>query len=344
LRQGIWIRKIQAMNAPRCSEFDYIDFLVATPRTCSCTEAARVQPDSPKAPAHDSFTRLLHRQEPDAEALWAEAEPLVEKTRGALVIDDSTLAKTYARRIGLVTRHWSGKYREVISGINLITLLWTDGDRKIPVDYRIFSKADGKTKNDHFWEMMLMARGRGFAPEYVLFDGWYASLENLKQIRDHGWRWVTRLKANRQVTPDDRVGRTLDEVAIGVAGVVVHLRGYGLIRVFRTDDPDGVAEYWASNDLGLEAGMRQYYAELSFAIENYHRDLKQNCGVEKCQVRSERAQRNHIGFSLRAFLRLEWHFFTTGISGFEAKLRLIRKAVQGYLKNPALRLPKPSTA
>ena len=332
------------MNAPRCNESDYIDFLVATPRTCSCTEAARVQPESPKAPAHDWFTRLLHRHEPDAETLWVEAKPLVEKVGGALVIDDSTLAKIYARKIELVTRHWSGMHREVIEGINLITLLWTDGDRKIPVDYRIYSKADGKTKNDHFWEMMLMARGRGFAPDYVLFDGWYASLENLKQIRDHGWRWVTRLKANRQVTPEDRIGRTLDEVAFGEAGVVVHLRGYGLIRVFRTDDPDGVAEYWASNDLGLDPGMRQHYAELSFAIENYHRDLKQNCGVEKCQVRSERAQRNHIGFALRAFLRLEWHFFTTGVSGFEAKLRLIRKAVQGYLKNPGFRLPKLSTA
>lgn len=159
------------MNRPRCTEFDYIDFLVATPRTCSCTEAARVQPDSPDAPAHDSFTRLLHRLEPDAEALWVEAEPTVKKFGGGLVIDDSTLDKPYARTIEPVTRHWSGKHREVVLGINLITLLWTDGDRKIPVDYRIFSKADGKTKNDHFWEMMLMAKGRGFAPSYVLFDG-----------------------------------------------------------------------------------------------------------------------------------------------------------------------------
>lgn len=332
------------MNAPRCTELDYINFLVATPRTCTCTEAARVQPETPKAPAHDSFTRLLHRLEPDAQTLWIEAEPLVKKSSGVLVIDDSTLAKLYARKIDLVTRHWSGKYRDVISGINLITLLWTDGDRKIPIDYRIYSKADGKTKNDHFWEMMLMAKGRGFTPEFVLFDGWYASLENLKQIRRHGWRWVTRLKGNRTVTPEDRITRTLDEVPLGAEGKVVHLRGYGLIRVFRTDDPNGVAEYWASSDLGLEAAMRQSCAELSFAIENYHRDLKQNCGVERCQVRSERAQRNHIGFSLRAFLRLEWHFFTTGVSGFEAKLRIIRKAVQGYLKNPGFRLPKPSSA
>jgi hypothetical protein len=303
-----------------------------------------VQPVCPFAPAHDAFTRLLHRQEPDPGALWLEAEPLVDRAQGVLVLDDSTLDKPYARKIELVTRHWSGKHRGVVRGINLITLLWTDGDRKIPCDYRLYSKADGKTKNDHFWEMMLMAKGRGFAPDYVLFDGWYASLENLKQLRDHGWHWVTRLKANRVVTPEDRVSRTLDEVAIGVAGVIVHLRGYGLIRVFRTDDPDGVAEYWASSDLGLDAGLRQHYAELSFAIENYHRDLKQNCGVERCQARSERAQRNHIGLSLRAFLRLEWHFFTTGISGFEARLRLIREAVRGYLKNPGFRLPKPSTA
>lgn len=332
------------MNAPRCNDLDYIQFLVASQKTFSCTEAARVQPETPFAAAHDSFTRLLHRLEPDPETLWAEAEPLVEKAKGVLVIDDSTLDKKHSKHLDLVTRHWSGKHHEVVLGINLITLLWTDGDRKVPVDYRLFSKADGKTKHDHFWEMLLMAEGRGFSPKYVLFDGWYASLENLKQVRDHGWHWLTRLKGNRQVTPEDRVPRSLDEVAFAPAGVVVHLRGYGPVRVFRIDAPDGVAEYWATGDLGLEAGMRRHYAELSFAIENYHRELKQNCGVERSQVRSERAQRNHIGMALRAFLRLEWHFFTTGVSGFEAKLRLGREAVRNYLRRPTITLAKLPTA
>src|SRR3954447_10100612 len=332
------------MCAPRCCDLDYIQFLVASPRTYSCTEAARVQPESLHAPGHDSFTRLLTPIEPDPETLWAEAEPLVETAKGILVIDDSTLDKPHAKHLDLVTRHWSGKHHEVVLGINLMTLLWTDGDRKIPVDYRLFSKADGKTKHDHFWEMLLMAKGRGFSPKYVLFDGWYASLENLKQVRDHGWHWLTRLKGNRQVTPEDRVARSLDEVAFPADGVVVYLRGYGLVRVFRIDAPDGVAEYWATGDLGMEPGMRRHYAELSFAIENYHRELKQNCGVERSQVRSERAQRNHIGMSLRAFLRLEWHFFTTGVSGFEAKLRLVRDAVRNYLRRPSITLAKLPTA
>ncbi len=303
-----------------------------------------MQPESPHAPAHDSFTRLLTRIEPDPEALWEEAEPLVERGQGVLVIDDSTLDTPYAKHIELVTRHWSGKHHDVVRGINLITLLWTDGDRKIPVDYRVFSTADGKSKHDHFWEMLLMAKGRGFSPQYVLFDGWYASLENLKQVRDHGWRWLTRLKGNRQVTPEDRVARTLDEVAFGAFGKVVHLRGYGFVLVFRIDAPDGVAEYWATNDLAMDTGTRQHYAEVSFAIENYHRELKQNCGVERSQARSERGQRNHIGLALRAFLRLEWHFFTTGVSGFEAKLRVIRDAVRRYLDRPWITLAKLPTA
>ena len=88
----------------------------------------------------------------------------------------------------------------------------------------------------------------------------------------------------------------------------------------------------------------QQYAEWGYAIENYHRDLKQTCGVERSQARSARAQRNHIGMALRAFLRLEWNFFTTGISCYEAKKRVVREAVRTYLSEPLYGLPKQSIA
>ena len=69
----------------------------------------------------------------------------------------------------------------MVNGINLVTLLWTDGDRHIPCDYRIYDKAtDGLTKNDHFRAMLEEAKTRGFAPECVCFDSWYASLKNLR--------------------------------------------------------------------------------------------------------------------------------------------------------------------
>jgi putative transposase len=113
------------MNPPRVQPEDYIDFLIATPKACRATEAARVQPDPLRPPAHDAFTRLLHRLEPDAQTLWQEALTQVALTDGVLVADDSTLDKPYAKAIELVGRHWSGKHHAVVQGINLVSLLWT---------------------------------------------------------------------------------------------------------------------------------------------------------------------------------------------------------------------------
>lgn len=88
------------MNPPRRTTEDYIQFLLATPKVCSATEAARVQPHRPDgdapAPAHDAFTRLLHRLEPDPEVLWDEVGPLIRTTGGVLVLDDSVLDKPFA--------------------------------------------------------------------------------------------------------------------------------------------------------------------------------------------------------------------------------------------------------
>jgi putative transposase len=147
------------MCLPKCQDVDYIDFLVATPAAFSCTEAAAVQPLSPIAPAHDAFTRLLQRLEPDPETLWCEAQTMVDRDAGVLVLDDSTLDKPYSQKIELVNRHWSGKHHAVVRGINLITLLWTDGDRSAPCDYRIYDRVnDGLTKNDHFLAMLNVAK------------------------------------------------------------------------------------------------------------------------------------------------------------------------------------------
>lgn len=111
------------MSRAKCSDEDYIDFLIATPRAASCCEAARSGPDRPDPAAHDAYTLLLHRLEPDPEALWAEVEPLLRKDDGVLILDDSTLDKHYAKEIRPVHRHWSGKHRKVIWGVILVGLV-----------------------------------------------------------------------------------------------------------------------------------------------------------------------------------------------------------------------------
>jgi len=82
------------MNSPKVTDEDYINFIIATPRDVTATEAERVQPESKNAPAHDAFTRLLQRLEPDAETLFQEAKTQIDFNKGILVLDDSTLSET----------------------------------------------------------------------------------------------------------------------------------------------------------------------------------------------------------------------------------------------------------
>ena len=208
------------MSHPKCRDTDYIDFLIATPRAACCCEAARCQPPAPDPPAHDAFTRLLHRLEPDPETLWREARPLVDKADGLLVLDDSTLDKLYAKKIELVDRHWSGKHKPVVRGINLITLVWTDGDRIMPL--RLPALRQGQGRPDQERPLPRDAR-RGQAPRLPApapspstagTPAWRTS----RRSAACGWTFLTQLKVNRQVDLDRRGYRAVGELAIAAGG------------------------------------------------------------------------------------------------------------------------------
>ena len=146
------------MNNPKVTEYDYIDFLIGTRKVYSCTEAERVTPDDASGPSHDAYTRQLHRLFPGTDRLRTEAGEHADLKKGYLSADGSTPDKFYSRKIGPVTRHWPGKHKKVVSGINLLTLLWTGGERYIPADCRIYSRSvGGLTKNDHFRTMLRTA-------------------------------------------------------------------------------------------------------------------------------------------------------------------------------------------
>ena len=118
--------------------------------------------------------------------------------KGLLILDDTTLDKPYARKMDLVTYHWSGKHLQVVQGIALLTL--------IPCDFRVYDKPQGgKTKNENFQDMLKKAKERGFAPEYVLI---------LKLIASFGWFFLTRLKRNRLVNPDGVGNRLISKLEI----------------------------------------------------------------------------------------------------------------------------------
>ncbi len=110
-------------------------------------------------------------------------------------------------------------------------------------------------------------------------------------------------------------------------GRIVHLKGFGMIKVFKTVSTKGDVEYWATDDLEIKQAKRKELSSTAWGIEEYHRGIKQCCGVERAQVRNARAILSHIQMSIRAFIHFEWQRLATGISRYEAKISIIRTAL-----------------
>ena len=106
------------------------------------------------------------------------------------------------------------------------------------------------------------------------------------------------------------------------------------IKVFRLVSTDEDAPYWAIDVLDMQEEERKKLAKKAWKIEEYHRAIKQFCGVERCQARRYDVQRAHIMMALRAFLRFEIQRIKTGITWFELKLSITRNAFNKFIRNP----------
>ncbi len=188
--------------------------------------------------------------------------------------------------------------------------------------------------------MIEQIKRRGFEPELVVFDSWYSGLPNLKLLRSLNWHWhwLVKLKSNREAGIDRSGNRVISEIFISVQGRLVHLKGYGWVKVFRTVGTNGDAEYWATSRLDMTIEQAAFHALDACQIEVYHRGLKQYPGIERGQYRLGASQRNHIGLAIRAFVRLEVHRLRTGISWFDAKTGIIRSAMRLYVAHPTITL------
>ena len=172
-----------------------------------------------------------------------------------------------------------------------------------------------------------------------MFDSWYGGIGNLELLRDLHWHWLTRLKKNRLVNPDCTYNRQIHEMEIPPSGSIVHLKEYGMIKVFCIIPRDNQKEFWATDVLDLDESTQSDLGARSTKIEQYHRGIKQFCGIERCQARNAQSQRSHILLAIRAFLRLEITRILTGNSWFELKYSIIRVAIRAFLISPKYFLP-----
>jgi hypothetical protein len=312
------------MSRHKCTKSLYTSFLQATSVRYSGLALSEV---SPIALSHDSVNRWLSSRSFRPSGVWELSSSVINPKEPCLVIgDDTILDKHRSEEIDLVNYQYSGNAHEVIAGIGLVNLVWygLESDECVPIDYRVYDKdTDGKTKNDHFRDMLKLAYDRGLNPDAVVMDAWYSSLDNLKAIRSMGWIWVMGLKKNRKVNR----GETLEKLHIPDEGLKVHLRGYGWITVFRFVAKNGRTDYIGTNMEDPSRDRIEKITKARWKIEVYHRELKQTCGLERCQSRTGRAQRNHIFLAISAWIQKYKRRAVEGISFYQQKWDVIKNDI-----------------
>ncbi len=326
----------------KCSKESYCQFLISAQTNFTATQFASLVSDT----AHDSITRFLSRIKLTPKIIWEYSQKFVDKDKGYLIADDTVLDHPYGERIGLAKWQYSGAHHDVVFGIGLVTLLWTNSDEHIPIDFRLYAKVDdGKTKNQLFREMLIKAHQRKFTPKAVLMDSWYSVSDTLHLINNYGWIFICGLQSNRIVATGKGKSNhfklnELEKAGIDIPdeGKILHLQKFGKIKIFRFITPKGKMDYLATNNLDFSLDDIQKVYAKRWKIEEYHRGLKQTVGIEMCQSRTKRAQRTHIFCSILSFLALEKKRMEGNISWYEAKRKIISDALFSYLKQPMIPL------
>jgi hypothetical protein len=327
---------------------EYIEYLISTPVNYTCTNLAKHLDDV----SHDAVNDYLHRERLTARHLWEQVKPLLKDSPDAcLIVDDSVQAKKHARKMDLVKRQYSGNEGGLVQGIGVVNLVHTDGDDYYPIDFRIYAKEmDGKTKNDHFREMLLTAKqDKSVQAQTVLFDSWYGSWENVKLVNTLGMVFFTTLKSNRMVSLSKEEGYIhLDEIDWTperlAQGISIKLKKVPFrVQLFKVVAPNGDIDWIITNsDAPLATDDVQDEDAKRWQVEQLHRELKQLTGIEKCQCRKQRAQRNHIACCYQAWLAIKVKAQSHGKTLYEMVHDLLYEFLRAELRDP--RIPALETA
>ena len=300
--------------------------------------------------SHDSANRFLLREHYEPSDLYAEALRVVKPVGGTLSVDDTVLDKPYASKMAYVGYFWSGKHHKTVKGINLITLYYADNQgQRAPVNYRLYDKTEGKTKNDYFLEMLAEVLAWGLKPAYVTADSWYACISNLKTVKEHGMAWLMAIESNRIVSVEKGCWTQVQQLDIPPEGRIVWLKAFGQVKLFRTTLKDQMRHYltYLPKEDDYDSFQREHFQHLHdqhWQIEQYHRVIKQVCNIERFQVRTHTAITNHIFAALCSFVQLQRMTATDLISNAYCwKRELYREIVANFTKDFALSLPHLNT-
>lgn len=301
--------------------------------------------------SHDSINRYLRGDKVTPRMVWENAKNnIIQSDKGYLVFDDSVMDKDFSNKIELVRRQYSGNAHGIIKGIGVVTCVYVNPDlgKYWTLDFRIYDiEGDGKTKLVHVQEMVTRAiADKQLAFHAVLMDGWYAKRNLMLHIESLGKVYYCPLADNRLVDDSggvleycraDALQWSAGELNTGKLIKIKQFPRDHKVKLFRVEVSKNRTDWVATNDLGQNSlDATQKACGMRWKIEQFHRELKQATGIERCQCRSARAQRNHIACAMLVWTRLTQVGRAVEKTIYQLKTELLGDYMRHELKNPTI--------
>ena len=337
------------------TKLDYCQYLLSSQVNYTLTHLAEHLQEW----THDTINRYLKGEKLSPRLLWEQVEALLEADCEAyLIFDDTVLDKSHGPKIEVVRRQWSGNEKKVIGGIGVVSCVYVNPqtERFWVIDYRIFDpETDGKSKLDHVQQMLRSVEHRRVPFRTVLMDSWYATkdlmllIDGMGEKKEEEKTFYCPLKSNRQVDDSggERPYRRVDELDWSdeelKRGKLIKVKGFPKdykVKLFRVAVTSRRTEWIVTNDLSRDSTQdTQKVRAVRWKIEEFHREAKQLTGIENCQCRSGRIQRNHIACALLVWTRLKSLTYQSGRETiYQIKRGLLHDYLVQQLKTPSVEM------
>lgn len=327
---------------------DYCQYLTVSQVNYTLTNYA----DHMEGMSHDRVNRFLRKAKLGPRMIWERAKEDVEESEnGYILFDDTVIDKRYSRSMELVRKQYSGNVGGIVEGIGVVTCVYVNPKTENwwIIDMRIYAPdIDGKTKLDHVADMLRHTfLHKKIAFKTVLMDSWYSTKNLVMQIEGMKKIYYCPIKKNRKV--DDSDGEESykqaceldwmdDELVHGKRVKLYKFPKNHKVRLFRVMVNKRRTEFVISNDTKADVTTDDARSECAvrWKIEQLHRDAKQLTGLEKCQCRAERIQRNHILCAWLVWLNLAKQARNKAVSLYTLKHNLLSSYLSSQLHNPSL--------
>jgi len=254
-------------------------------------------------------------------------QPFIMKG-SSLLIDDTNSKRPYAKKVEKANYHYDHTEGKEVLGYNLVTSVISSGEETMPYNLiPYYRKEDCKdkifrTKNQIAAEVInSIASVRNIT--LVIFDSWYSNEIIIGACKKAKKRYITQIKSNRNVTINQHKNavrafvKDIDEkdweVTVyndstfrffATSAFIPKIRSVHLIYCQKYDTSEkkwGEPHFVISNMLETPSIVILHKYLSRVGIEGFHRDAKQNLGLEGYFLRNNRGIERYLFLVMLAY-------------------------------------------